>query len=315
MMIDIFNQVQVLHISNRFIYNEMYTNANRWEQLILSHMPNLRILDVQYDNITTDNHNDNQAISNTPFDNFTSSFWIKRQSFFTQQNFQERYENRTILYSTDPYRETHLQSLQHLKIQNDKETINCKFYFPNVTTLTLQNKLSNTHNLFSFNLSCVIPLKQLIKLVIKCQCLSLIKLIELLRCTPHIHTLVLKAMSLYGANYNSIQQNESFQLASSTNTSTNVTYEGKCTLAKLQILIALFSRIQHLTIDLHDKDFESCIRFLLEKTNRNTNNLCSLCLLSVKNIWRTGLKTLIESETLLDDYMLKINNKQLYLWW
>ncbi|CAF0947560.1 unnamed protein product [Adineta steineri] len=216
----------------------MYSDANRWEQLILSHMSNLRILDIQYDNIIIDNHNGNQVISNTPIDNFTSSFWIKRR---------------------------------------------------------------------------IIPLKQLTKLVVESNPLPLTKLIELLRCTPHIHTLVLKSMSLYGVNYNSIQQNQSFQLVSSTNTITHVTYEGKCTLEKLQILIALFSQIEHLTIDLHDKDFKSCIRFLLEKTNRNTNNLCSLCLLSVKNIWRTGLKTLIESETLLDDYMLKINNKHLYL--
>ncbi|CAF0917874.1 unnamed protein product [Adineta steineri] len=428
MMIDIFNQVQVLHISIRFIYNEMYDNANRWEQLILSHMPNLRIFDIQYDNITTDNHNGNQVISNTTSDNFTSSFWIKRQSFFTQQYFQEQNRNRTIFYSTDPYRrkhytlynniyqttclnskethlksvqqlkiqndketinckyyfpnattltlqnklsrtynlisvnlsrviplkqltklviesnpisltkliellhctphihtlvlksmslygETHLKSVQNLKIQNDKETINCKYYFPNATTLTLQNKLSRTYNFISVNLSRVIPLKQLTKLVIESNPISLTKLIELLRCTPHIHTLVLKSMSLYGINYNSIQQNQSFQLVSNTNTITNVTCNGECTLEKLQILVALFPRIQHLTIKPHTKNLESCTRFLVEKTNRNTNHLCSLCLLTTAKNWLTRLNTLIASETLLDDYMLKMIDWHLYLWW
>ncbi|CAF3967485.1 unnamed protein product [Adineta steineri] len=334
MMIDIFNQVQVLHISIRFIYNEMYGNANRWEQLILSHMPNLRIFDIQYDNITTDNHNGNQVISNTTSDNFTSSFWIKRQSFFTQQYFQEQNRNRTIFYSTDPYRrkhytlynniyqttclnskETHLKSVQQLKIQNVKETINCKYYFPNATTLTLQNKLSRTYNLISVNISRVIPLKQLTKLVIESNPISLTKLIELLHCTPHIHTLVLKSMSLYGVNYNSIQQNQSFLLVSNTNTITNVTFNGECTLEKLQILVALFPRIQHLTIKPHTKHLESCTRFLVEKTNRNTNHLCSLCLLTTAKNWLTRLNTLIASETLLDDYMLKMIDWNLYLWW
>ncbi|CAF1326299.1 unnamed protein product [Adineta steineri] len=338
MMIDIFNQVQVLHISKRFIYNEMYGNANKWEQLILSHMPNLRIFDIQYDNfsynITTDNHNGNQVISNTTSDNFTSSFWIKRQSFFTQQYFQEQNRNRTIFYSTDPYRrkhytlynniyqstclnskETHLKSVQNLKIQNDKETINCKYYFPNATTLTLQNKLSRTYNLISVNLSRVIPLKQLTKLVIESNPISLTKLIELLRCTPHIHTLVLKSMSLYGLNYNSIQQNQSFLLVSNTNTITHVTCNGECTLEKLQILVALFPRIQHLTIKPHTKNLGSCIRFLVEKTNRNTTHLCSLCLLTTAKNWLTRLNTLIASETLLDDYMLKMIDWNLYLWW
>ncbi|CAF4268043.1 unnamed protein product, partial [Adineta steineri] len=258
----------------------------------------------------------------------------KRQSFFTQQYFQEQNRNRTIFYSTDPYRrkhytlynniyqttclnskETHLKSVQNLKIQNDKETINCKYYFPNATTLTLQNKLSPTYNLISVNLSRVIPLKQLTKLVIESNPISLTKLIELLRCTPHIHTLVLKSMSLYGINYNSIQQNQSFQLVSNANTITNVTCNGECTLEKLQILVALFPRIQHLTIKPHTKNLESCTRFLVEKTNRNTNHLCSLCLLTTAKNWLTRLNTLIASETLLDDYMLKMIDWHLYLWW
>ncbi|CAF3881052.1 unnamed protein product [Adineta steineri] len=218
----------------------MYSDANRWEQLILSHMSNLRILDIQYDNIIIDNHNGNQVISNTPIDNFTSSFWIKRR---------------------------------------------------------------------------IIPLKQLTKLVVESNPLPLTKLIELLRCTPHIHTLVLKSMSLYGVNYNSIQQNQSFQLVSNTNTITNVTCNGECTLEKLQILVALFSRIQHLTTKLYANNLESCVRFLLEKTNQNTNHLCLLSLLSAYKIWYTRLRTLIESETLLDDYMLKMIDWNLYLWW
>ncbi|CAF1407883.1 unnamed protein product [Adineta steineri] len=335
MTIDIFNQAKVLHISISHSYDRMFSNADKWEQLILSHMPNLLIFDIQYRNIIyTNNHNGNQEISNTPFDNFTSSFWNKRQWFFTQKYFRKQDRNHAILYSTDPYRrkyytlyndiyqstclnskETHLQSVQHLKIQNDKETINCKYYFPNATTLTLQNKLSNTHNLFSFNLSRIIPLKQLTKLVVESNPLPLTKLIELLRCTPHIHTLVLKSMSLYGVNYNSIQQNQSFQLVSNTNTITNVTCNGECTLEKLQILIALFSRIQHLTTKLYANNLESCVRFLLEKTNQNTNHLCLLSLLSANKIWYTRLRTLIESETLLDDYMLKMIDWNLYLWW
>ncbi|CAF3892964.1 unnamed protein product [Adineta steineri] len=267
MTMDIFNQAKVLHISISHSYDRMFSNADKWEQLILSHMPNLLIFDIQYHNIIyTNNHNGNQVISNTPIDNFTSSFWIKRQWFFTQQYFRKQDRNHAILYSTDPY-------------------------------------------------SRIIPLKQLTKLVVESNPLPLTKLIELLRCTPHIHTLVLKSMSLYGVNYNSIQQNQSFQLVSNTNTITNVTCNGECTLEKLQILVALFSRIQHLTTKLYANNLESCVRFLLEKTNQNTNHLCSLSILSANKIWYTRLRTLIESETLLDDYMLKMIDWNLYLWW
>ncbi|CAF4320300.1 unnamed protein product, partial [Adineta steineri] len=110
---------------------------------------------------------------------------------------------------------------------------------------------------------------QLTKLVIEYITLSLTQLIELLCCTPHIHTLVFASMLLDGVNYNSIQESQSFQMVSST----NVTFKEKCTLEKLQILAALFSQVQHLTIRLHEKDLESYIRFLLEKTNRDINRI------------------------------------------
>ncbi|CAF1276346.1 unnamed protein product [Adineta steineri] len=162
-----------------------------------------------------------------------------------------------------------MQSVQHLRIDNENELIDCKYYFPNATTLTLQNKFSKTPNLITINLNHIFPLRQLTKLVIEYITLSLTQLIELLCCTPHIHTLIFASMPLDGVNYNSIQENQSFQLVSST----NVIFKEKCTLEKLQILVTLFSQIQHLTKKLHEKNLESYVRFLLEKTNRNTNRI------------------------------------------
>ncbi|CAF1180506.1 unnamed protein product [Adineta steineri] len=173
----------------------MYVNANRWEQLILSHMRNLCIFDIRHEtwsrNITTNN----QVILNTPTDKFTSSFWSERQWFFTQQFIQERDRNCTIFCSIDPYRrqyytlckqihpatclnskKTHLQSVQHLRIDNENEIIDCKYYFPNVTTLTLENSLSCT--------------------LIKSRSLSLTKIIEILRFTSYIRTLIFGSMPL-----------------------------------------------------------------------------------------------------------------------
>ncbi|CAF3837278.1 unnamed protein product [Adineta steineri] len=339
MMIDMFHLVQVLHISIDNSFNhQMYINANRWEQLILSHMPNLRIFDIRHENwstyIITTIHNANRVISNTRIDNFTSSFWINRQWFFTQQFVHEWERNCIIFHSIDPYRrtyytlckqihqstclnskKTHMQSVQHLRIDNANELIDCKYYFPNATTLTLQKNFSKTSNLITINLNRVIPLRQLTKLVIEYITLSLIQLIELLCCTPHIHTLVFASMLLDKVNYNSIQDSQSFQTVCSTNTIINVTFKAECTFGTLQILAALFSQIQHLTIRLHEKDLESYVRFLLEKTNRNTAHLCSLCVLLANTSWLTKLKKLIKSEKLLDDYILKMIDMDLYLWW
>ncbi|CAF1565185.1 unnamed protein product, partial [Adineta steineri] len=183
MIIDIFHLVQVLHIYIYFNSDQTYINANRWEKLILSRMPNLRIFDIRYANwpkdLTTDNHNSNQVISNNLTDKFQSSFWIERQWSFIQQFIQERDRNYTIFYSTDPYRkkyltlcnqlhqstclnskETHLRSVHHLQVDSEKQLINCKYYFPNVTILTFKEGFSITHNSIVFMLNHVIPLKQ-----------------------------------------------------------------------------------------------------------------------------------------------------------
>ncbi|CAF0967445.1 unnamed protein product [Adineta steineri] len=309
-----------------------------WEQLILSHMPKLRIFDVRHEDlprdITTENHNDNQVVLNNPTDKFTSSFWSERQWFFIQQFVHEAYGNCTTFYSTNPYRrkyyilgeeihpstslnskKSHLQSVRHLQIDDANETIDCKYYFPNVTTLTLGYGFSRTRKLIASNLNHIIPLKQLTKLVIKSRYLSLTKLIEVLRFTPHIRTLIFESILLYRVNYNSIQQNETFQLVSNTNMITNVTLKQTCNLDKIQLLVALFPRIQHLTIDHDMKDLKSTVRFLLKKTNQNTSQLCSIRLLSTRESWLTRLRTFIESETLITDYKLKKINTDIHLWW
>ncbi|CAF4191090.1 unnamed protein product, partial [Adineta steineri] len=227
MVIDIFHVVHVLRIFIRNNNDQMYTDANRWEQLILSHMRNLRIFDIRHEtwsrNITTNN---------------------------------QQIHPSTCLNS----KKTHLQSVQHLRIDNENEIIHYKYYFPNVTTLTLENSLSCT--------------------LIKSRSLSLTKIIEILRFTPYIRTLIFESMPLYGVNYKSIQQNQTFQLVSNTNMITNVIFKQRCTLDKLQLFVALCSRIQHLTIGHDTEDLESIVRFLLKKRNENTSHLCSIRLVS-----------------------------------
>ncbi|CAF0784327.1 unnamed protein product [Adineta steineri] len=338
MIIDMFHRVQVLHISIDCNSDQAYMSSNRWEQLIVSHMPNLRVFDIRHGNwakyIIANNYNVNPMMPNTPTDKFSSSFWIKRQWFFIQQYIQERHRNCTVFYSINPYRrkfyticnqpeeltclnskETELKSVKHLQIHSEKQTNTCKYYFPNVTTLTFKDGFKNTQNSIAFNVNRVFPLKQLTKLIIQCDYLSLTKLIELLHWTPHIHTLEFESMPLYGVTYNSTQHNQLFQLVSSRNIIRNVTFKRRCTFEKLQILVALFPQTQHLTVNIQAKDLKSCVRFLLEKTNRNTRNLYSICLAWVSANWVAKLKMLIDSEKLLDNYTLKLFDMDLYLWW
>jgi hypothetical protein len=84
----------VLRIST---YNDAtYLDADQWQHLIPSYMPNLNIFDIQstyFDGLTF----------KTMINKFTSAFWIERQWFFATQYPNERDQN-AIFYSTKPYR-------------------------------------------------------------------------------------------------------------------------------------------------------------------------------------------------------------------
>ncbi|CAF3887774.1 unnamed protein product [Rotaria sordida] len=88
---------EILRISTSF--DRSYFDANRWERLISSYMPYLRIFDIQ--------HNDNsydQMTCNNLNNLFISSFWLKHQWFFTHQCYSRGYGKQINFYSTNPYR-------------------------------------------------------------------------------------------------------------------------------------------------------------------------------------------------------------------
>ncbi len=95
-----FGHVQVLHIS--FWYGSSYLDADRWEQLILSYMPHLRIFDLQY-TYQTVNDNKKDKIREYLVEKFTSPFWLQRKWFFTHDQIAGKYLQGKF-YSSEPYR-------------------------------------------------------------------------------------------------------------------------------------------------------------------------------------------------------------------
>jgi hypothetical protein len=98
---DHFHQVQVLYISINTILNN--SNGNDWEQLILSHLPYLRIFDLQ--EVTDLDGNKINRLHRLISDTFSTPFWFQRQWLFSNECKSENCNNfRGILYSTKPYR-------------------------------------------------------------------------------------------------------------------------------------------------------------------------------------------------------------------
>lgn len=79
----------------------VYLEADRWEQLILSYIPCLRIFDFKH---TIKNYLDYpEDVFETLFCHFNSSFWHQRQWFFAHDPYSGEYLEG-IFYSIQPYR-------------------------------------------------------------------------------------------------------------------------------------------------------------------------------------------------------------------
>jgi hypothetical protein len=192
----------------------------------------------------------------------------------------------------------------------------CGDYFPNATELTLVDTFDvPPRDSIARSLDHIIPLRQLSKLILNCHHFSFEQIIGLLYFTPNVYTLELDSIVLYQTDPLSIQRNENFRLVSNTNMITNVIIDKESTLEKIQLCVALFPRLEYLTINLNKKDLESITRFLLSKPNNNTRYLSSLCISKQRKDFIEPVRSLIESEKLLNDYTIKLINRKVYLWW
>jgi hypothetical protein len=93
-----FHNVEILRLTTK--YDPAYLDAKRWEQLIVSSMPNLRRFDINHDGYARDN----QLTYHDLIRQFNSSFWIAKQWFFTHQHDCQERLNSGIFYSIDSYR-------------------------------------------------------------------------------------------------------------------------------------------------------------------------------------------------------------------
>ncbi|CAF4437448.1 unnamed protein product, partial [Rotaria magnacalcarata] len=77
-------------------YNEKCLNAKRWQQLIMSYMPYLRIFDINHQDYIGKKKFTYHHIINQ----FNSSFWMEKNWFFTHQHDRKKQSTSGILYST-----------------------------------------------------------------------------------------------------------------------------------------------------------------------------------------------------------------------
>jgi hypothetical protein len=214
-----------------------------------------------------------------------------------------------------PEDKNNFDSVHWIQIDSTQTMINCMNYFPNATKLTFHGNIGTFGDSIKNSLTRIVPVKQITKLAIHYNSFSFMHMIEILSVMVNIRELTLASLPLDEINSATIQENVTFQLVSMTNVVKNVILEEEYSLERIELLIALCPRLQHLTLNEINHSLLSIIRLLLSKNNANNRHLSSLCLLKVNNAVKEKVKMVIEKEKLLDDFSIKYINHKLYLWW
>ncbi|CAF1167124.1 unnamed protein product [Rotaria magnacalcarata] len=288
-----FYHVQMLRLTTD--YNEKCLSAKRWQQLIMSYMPYLRIFDI--------NHQD----------------YIEKKNFTYHHIINQRkdysYYWEPVNTKCSNIQKENFNSVEHLHIASEEIVGDCLNYFPNVNELSIENKFTTSGDSIIATLRRMISLRQLTKLVIQSHLFPIKDIINLLLLTPNVHTLSLNLYILDYFNINSNRQKKICQYVSKKNKIQNLILNQRCSLTEIQFIVYLLPRLKCLKAQMERKEIGQIIRFLLSKTHNRTRNLFYLCILEVPKVCLTETKVLIESKNLLNDYSIKYIDRDLHLWW
>jgi len=206
-----------------------------------------------------------------------------------------------------------LNLVKHLHVRYQKSTHNFVNYFLNVTELTIDYRREISNDILITNLDRIVPVKQLTKLAIYLHEFPFDEFLKLLRLTPNLHTLKFYILSL---DETSSKLSQTFKYVSKTNKITNLELlNWSTTVEEIKLIFNLFPQIEYLKIAIDKKEIEQIIRFLFFKPNNKPHHLVFLCIARLPKRCLKQLNMLMESENLLDDYLIKFVYHDLYLWW
>ncbi|CAF4649998.1 unnamed protein product, partial [Rotaria sp. Silwood2] len=161
-------------------------------------------------------------------------------------------------------------------------------YFPNATELTIKHCLEKLDDLLVQTLNRIVPLRQLTKLIIKDFHINFDKFIDVLYLRPHLHTFKSDFLSLNSIYPSAIRKTGTFRHVLHTNRIKTLELRHECTLEEIQLIVDLFRQLNYLNIGMKSKEIEPIVQY--------------------------QLTVMIEKENVLDDYLIKFVNRDMYLW-
>lgn len=218
------------------------------------------------------------------------------------------------LHCSHPH-ESNLDTVKHVRIGSKHASITHGNYFPNARELTLKYHFSTLDGHPAITLNHILPIQQLTKLNIDFFDFPFERIVDLIRFTPHLHTLKIHLLSISEKSMQSLQTNPIFREVSSNNRIKHVEIGYRCSFEQIQMLVTLFFHIEYFKIGMKRKELRCILRYLLSKTPSRPPDLFFLCISQIAKVCFGEVNLVLRLEGLLDDYAIKFIRRDLYLWW
>ncbi|CAF3903636.1 unnamed protein product [Adineta steineri] len=270
-----------------------YLNATRWEEFILKYLPQLEKFYFQYSEKI---HNEYEyPIKSRQLNQFSSSFWIKRQ-WVTKISFDNEY----IIHLIRPYRETWFVDFSFTQLT--------LLYYPDefggITTVDCRRILNTIH---------------IYHLEIRDEKIFAGLLIEMINFLPKLDSLKIHALSFNQSG--SLSINELNTLCSIGNTCqiTKIYLEKMIDIEEVYLLMKLCPCMTYLKVGYINKNkIKLILRNILKKINhKRISQLHSLCfhVPAIDDKIVNQLEELINNENLLFNFTIKRVFDNIHLKW
>lgn len=312
------SQIQVLRLTVVDIRD--YLDTDRWELLIINHLPHLRVFQFHFHDFPADNF----AIEthHQRLNRFLSSFWIKRQ-WFLQFTIDQCSSRPTVIYSIVPY--DHKIAITNSEADFCTSISSSTQSFPDVQLNFRPSRNFKTDHSYIKNISTIFTIVSITTLNIEHYCseqliLNIISLLSNLNLLSVCIFSTTKSTEKYQTFYHALgfpttgsseKYRIFYQSVLNSNQLTTVVLKKMNRLAQVHFFIDLCPRMKYFEVKYHQGiDLEALVQVILMK---QLPQLRSLCLYNGLHDDRTveKLEAMIEREK----YTVKRVLDRIYLFW
>ncbi|CAF1241103.1 unnamed protein product [Adineta steineri] len=294
-----------------------YLDADRWEQLIIQHMPKLHLFKFKY----TEMINEHLQITpcHTQINRFHSLFWSQRQWVFNLSIDTDNQQAIAIVYSIHSCRKKQDEFDQYL---NDNIRMDNRKSIQQIITPYSQSNQLTVVKLPTIDIkeSCINMIQPILLLTsitvlnIAYNKISVAILLKLIDFLPNLDYLLVKSFTVSQLRTLSKEELATVRLTSTTNKITRVNFQQITELAEMQFFMNICPHMQHLVVNCTcSTQAESILRFILTKKTNCITSLCSICF-CISNLNNDLSKNLVKTfqlEKFYSDYytIQQINNR------